>query len=200
MDRVVDCRRVNLDADRQSKQCRDLEGFERAHEQNDQRRGCGGPRQTDGDAPGDLEKISAAHHRGFLERGIHRAKGGAHQQKSDRRIVQAVDPDHAGDRIDVDKRRIGVEGVAHHEIDDADLGATEENPRHREQDSGNDQRHQRQREEQRLERRIGALVDPGEQCSKTERQGRAAERELQRIDEQPHGVRRSHRRGGNCRA
>src|SRR5260221_5501286 len=51
--------------------------------------------------PGDLEDVRPAHGRGLLERGVHGAESGGHEQKRHRRVVQAVDPDRSGEHTAV---------------------------------------------------------------------------------------------------
>src|SRR2546422_2609430 len=189
--RLVDGRREDLDAHRQAKQGRDFEGLDRAHEQDQQRGKDRRPRERQRDARRHLQHAGAAHHRGFLQRRIHGAERRGHQQEGYRRIMQPVDPDHSRERVDIDEHRVGVEKALQGEIDQPDLRAAEQDPRDGEQDAWNDQRNHRQREEQPLEWRVGALVHPRQQRPDAKRQQRCPDREPQRIPEQDPGVRRA---------
>ena len=59
--------------------------------------------------------------------------------------MQPVDPDHAGDRIDVEENMIGAEAVLQQQVDEADLGARQHDPRHHEQDARDHERARRTR-------------------------------------------------------
>jgi len=72
--------------------------------------------------------FAPAHHRGLLERRVHRTECGRHQQERHRRVVQAVDPDHPAHGVDVEERALDAEPRLHHQVDDADLGAGEQDP------------------------------------------------------------------------
>jgi len=50
--------------------------------------------------------------------------------------MQAVDPHHAPQRIDVEQRPLQAEPFLQREVEDADLGAAEQDPRDREEDAG----------------------------------------------------------------
>jgi hypothetical protein len=176
--RLVDRRGEDLDPDRQAEQRRDLERFDGAHEQDQDRGEDRGPRQAQRDAVGHLEDVGPAHHRALLQRRVHGAEGGRHQQEGHRRVVQAVDPDHPRHRIDVEGRRLEPEPRLEREVDEADLGAREQDPRDREQDARDDERDDREREEEVLERRVGALVHPCERGAEQEREDRRARGEL----------------------
>src|SRR6266850_2992371 len=189
--RLVDGGGEDLDAHRQAKQGRDFEGLDRAHEQDQQRGKDRRPRERQRDARRHLQHAGAPHHRRFLQRRIHGAERRGHQQERHRRVVQAIDPHHSPQRVDVHEYRVGVEQPLENEIDQPDLRAAEQDPRHGEQDPWNDQRNHRQREEQPLEWRVGALVHPRQQGPDAERQRRRPEREAQRIPEQYPGVRRA---------
>ena len=188
VDRLVDRRGIDVDADRQPEQRRHLERFDRAHEQDQQRAEHRRPGELEGDAIGDLQDRGAAHLRGFLERGVHGAERRGHQQERDRGIVQPVDPDHPRHGVDVEEHVVGAEQPLQRHVEDPDLRAREQHPRHREQDAGDHQRDDREREEQLLERRVGALVHPGERGADQQREHRGAGREHHRIDEQPEGL------------
>ena len=177
-----------MDAHRQPEQGRHLERFDRANEEDEEGREDRRPRELERDVPQHLEDIRPAHRGRLFERGVHGAKSCRHQQEGHGRVVQPVDPDHSPHRVDVERRALQAEGTHQHQVDDADLRAAEQDPRDREQDAGNDQRDQRQRIEQRLERRVGALVHPRERGADDERERRDAGGELERVPEQPRGV------------
>src|SRR5262249_21678958 len=84
--------------------------------------------------------------------------------------------------------RIGVEQFLQSEIDQADLWARQKDPGHREENARDHQRDDCEREEQRLERRIGALVHPGESGADPEREQGCADGELQGIEKEPRVV------------
>ena len=98
--------------------------------------------------------------------------------------MQAVDPDHAAERVDVDEHRVGVEESLQRQVDDADLRAAEQDPGDGEEDARDDERDHREGEEKALERRVGALVHPREQRANAERQRRRAGGEAKRVAEE----------------
>ena len=102
--------------------------------------------------------------------------------------MKPVHPDHSAQRVDVHERLFETEPALHHKVEDADLRAREENPGDHEKDPGDDQRDDGEREEDRLERRIGPLVHPRERRAEHEGEERGAEREFDRVPEQPPGV------------
>jgi hypothetical protein len=105
--------------------------------------------------------------------------------------VQRVHPDHSPQRVHVDEHGVGAEKLLQGEVDEPDLRAAEQDPGHGEQNPWNHQRDEGQRKEQRLERRVGALVHPGEQRSQQERKHCGAARELDRAPEQHPRFRRA---------
>src|SRR5258708_15452418 len=159
-------------------------GLDRAHEEHQQRREDRRPGELQGHPVRDLKDVRPAHGRGFLERWVHRAESGRHQEKGHRRVVQAVDPDHPPQRIDVEQGLFQPEPVLKREVDDSDLGAAEQDPRDGKQNPRDDKRNDRQGEEERLERRIGALVHPREPRPQDESEDRRPHRELHRVPEE----------------
>jgi hypothetical protein len=81
--------------------------------------------------------------------------------------VQALHPDHAPHAVDVD-RRCAEQGLEDEGVEHPAGGVTEEDPRCRVEDPGDDERHQRRREEQSLERRVRADLDIGERGAEHE--------------------------------
>jgi hypothetical protein len=97
--------------------------------------------------------------------------------------VQPIDPDHSGHGVDVHEHCIGVEQLLQAEIDEPDLRAPQQDPRYCEENARDHQRDDGEREEHRLERRIRALIHPGERSADHERERRRADGKLQRIGE-----------------
>ena len=189
MDGRVDRRREHLDARGQAEQRRHLERLERADEQDQQRRERDRRNHAQRDPPRDGCDARAAHQRSFLECRVHRAKGRRHHQERHRRVMQAVDERHAGQRIHVDEYEAGPEQRLQRKVDETDLRAAEQDPCNDEQDARDDQRHDRQREEQPLERRVGSLVQPREQRPDGECDQRCAGGKAQRVRHEPPGSR-----------
>jgi hypothetical protein len=174
--RLIDRRGEDLDADRQADQRRCFEGFNRAHEENEEGGGSRGQGEAKRDAPRDLEDRSSAHERRFLQGRVHGAQGGAHQEKGEGGMLDAVHPHHPPKGVDVEKDGVGVEQALQNEIDDTDLRTREHDPGGHEQDAGNDDRHHAHGVEQFLPRRVGALTDPGEKGADPECEQRGAQR------------------------
>ena len=58
------------------------------------------------DRPERPQRTGAGHDSGLLERGVHRAQHGRHQQEGERNEADALDQDHAPHRVDVDGLRL----------------------------------------------------------------------------------------------
>ncbi len=98
-------------------------------------------------------------------------------------------PDHAGHRVDVERRVLQPKERFEQGIDPANIGAEHENPRHRHQQAGNGERQQREIVKQHRARRIGALHRPGDEAADHEGDDRGAGRIDHRIADQPEQAR-----------
>ena len=134
-------------------------------------------RQPHRDARHRAQNAGAAHARGFLVFGIGLGEHRRQQQEGERRPQKPFDQDHAGHGIDVEARQPDRRD----EIVERPVAAEQEQP-------GDDIEHERRAERddrgeigEGLERRIGALDQPGDEAAEGERDRHAAEAEDQRI-------------------
>ena len=127
-----------------------------------------------------IHDAGTAHARGFLQLRIGVAQRRAHQEKRQRRPQEALDHDHPGHGIDVDQNVGGAGNAAVELIDRAGL-AEQQQPRRHIKNVRRSERDDRGEIGQRLERRIGALDDPGGGPADRQRDHRAAGREHERV-------------------
>ena len=177
---AVDVGGQNGDAARQPHQRRNLERLDGADEDQHRQRQDGRQREPQGHPPDGHPDAGAAHARGFLQLRIGVAQRRAHQEERQRRPQEALDHDHAGHGIDVDQKVGGAGNAAVELIDRAGL-AEQQQPRRHIKNVRRAERDDRGEIGQRLERRIGALDDPGGGPSDRQRDHRAAGREHERV-------------------
>ena len=121
------------------------------------------------------------HARRLLELRIGVAQRGAHQQERQRRPQEALDQHHAGHGIDVDQH-VGRAGQVAVELVDRPGLAEHQEPGRDIENVGRAERDDRGHIGEPLERRIGALDDPGHDPADQQRDGGAAGRERQRVE------------------
>jgi hypothetical protein len=124
----IDRGRENLDTCRQSQQCRILKRFDGTHEQDQKGRGERGKHQFQRHPAHHLQCGRAAHQGRFFQRWVHRLERGAHQEKCDRRVLNPVDPDHSGKRVNVEKHPPGPQCLLQQQIENADSRARQHDP------------------------------------------------------------------------
>ncbi len=184
-DRALDVGSEDVDARRPADQPRHLVGRHAHHEQEQQRREDRRPQQRQGDAGEHLCVAPAGHEPGLLHAHVEDAQRRPERQIGEREIVAGERPGHPGHRIDVQRRLAEPERRFEHRVAPADIRAEDEDPRHRHQQAGNRKREQRQRMKQAAAGRVAALDHPGDQRAHDESRDRGAEREDQRVAEQP---------------
>ena len=178
---AVDVGGQNRDAARQPDQRRHLECLDGADEDQHRQRQDRGQRQPHGDAPDRLPHAGAAHARGFLELGVGIAQRRAHQQERERRPQKSFDQDHSGHGVDVDQH-VGCAGEMAIELIDRPGLAEHQQPGTDIENVRSSKRDDRGEIGERLERRVGALDDPGADPADHNRYRRAAGREYERVD------------------
>ena len=178
----------DVDARRSADQARHLVG-RHAHDEQQQQRGKDRrPQQRQGYFAEHVGVVAACHHRRLFHAHVEHAQRRPEREIGERKVVTRQRPDHPRHGIDVYGRRIESQQRFEHRIGPADIRAEHEDPRHRDQQSRNREREDRQGVKQARTRRVGALDRPGNERAHDKGGERGADREHHGIAEQAEDV------------